>query len=163
MALAGLSVGALASAMVKVAKAYHYHQICNEHGMVHGDSTSDSIYHGRWRDGPCKTASYCMAGQFHNSPAILGYVGPGSTCDVILRGYGPECAGYGQAFKATNPPPPDAWRHHHQAHSPCYPPFEDNKLYPASARNRTPDRLNCLGTGRTCERRSLGAKEVLAP
>jgi hypothetical protein len=163
LALTGLSLGALANvARVEVAKAYHYHQACNEHGMVHGGSTGDAIYHGRWREGPCKTASYCMAGQFHDAPAAIQYVGAG-TCDVILRQYGPECAGYGQAVPAGAP-----WRHHHQAHNPCWPPFEDNKLYPASARKRAPDRLNCLRAGRVCEGRGyrtrrFGAQEVLAP
>ena len=94
----------------------------------------------------------CMAGQFHDPPAIIKYVGAGSTCDVILRQYGPECAGYGQAFKATNPPSPDAWRHHHQAHNPCCPPFEVNKLYPAAAGTRN-QALDCLATRRRCEGR----------
>ncbi len=76
MALAGLSVGALASAMVKVAKAYHYHQICNEHGMVHGDSTSDSIYHGRWRDGPCT----------EHLNVMLGLLPAAWPCRCVIRG-----------------------------------------------------------------------------
>ena len=38
----------------------------------------------------------CMAGQFHDPPAIIKYVGAGSTCDVILRQYGPSAPATGR-------------------------------------------------------------------
>lgn len=119
LAVVSLAMGALAGALAtEDSQANHYHVYCNENGMVHGGSTADSIYHGRVMGTPCQRGKYCGAGQFHNNAAAIGYGGPGVTCDVMLRQYGPECAGWG----GGNIDGLMVW-HEHQAHSPCFPPF----------------------------------------
>ncbi|HEV3001563.1 MAG TPA: hypothetical protein VGW75_12550 [Solirubrobacteraceae bacterium] len=100
-------------AVIKVASASHYHTNCNGHGLVHGNSTSDSAYHSRVEGGPCQRTSRCDVGQFGN---IVSYGGAaaGVTCDNFLSGYGPEC--YGNAWTRLT----DAFDYHrHDAHSPC--------------------------------------------
>jgi hypothetical protein len=112
------SVGALLGLAVAESKGDHYHTVCNDHGMVHGDSTNDSIYHGRMMRSPCRGVAGCEVGQFHDPAISYAYTPAGISCDVMLRGYGPECAGWGGGSMYAR-----VGRHPHQAHSPCYPPF----------------------------------------
>lgn len=109
MAVAG---GLLISTADRVG-ANHFHVTCNNHGLVHGGSTFDGVYHSRVEGGPCIGESRCDTG-FAGSIIIYGIASPGFTCDNIYNSPVAECKG-------------NAWTrldghfvyHRHDAHSPC--------------------------------------------
>jgi len=87
----------------------------NPHGLVHGRSTIDSAYHSRVLGKPCKARTFCAVGQFDFGSALKqGRASAGTTCNVLLTRYGPECAGWAQTIIQ------DRVVHYHRAHKPCH-------------------------------------------
>lgn len=110
-AAAGLVLGIACGAMTAVAPASHYHVNCNNHGLVHGSSTTDGWFHSRVEGTPCQRGSRCDVGQF-STIYYYGSAGAGVTCNQLLNAT--ECAG--NAWVRLN----DAFAYHrHDAHSPC--------------------------------------------
>lgn len=108
-AAAAFSCGAITN----IATADHYHVNCNNHGLVHGSSTSDSSYHARVEGTPCQGSSFCRVGQW-DSALVERWASAGQTCNAHAYGYGPECVGFAEVSLHGH-----IYGHRHNAHNWC--------------------------------------------
>lgn len=112
LVLAALGVAVLG--VTGAANAEHYHTNCNDHGLVHGSSTSDTAFHARVVGGPCQAVSYCYVGAYNVGYLATYVASPGVTCDSFTQWQAAECGGYADTQLNGR----FGW-HRHYAHNWC--------------------------------------------
>lgn len=111
--------------MIGIAGAGHYHVCCGGsiyetgHALVHGQSDSDNVWHGRSTANNVLVQRYCAAGSSGSGLKGDDYAGSGQTCEVQVSGsqFYYRDAGYCWSWGHVNPNDGATSAHYHYAHN----------------------------------------------